>query len=774
MQARSKQSPARRTLARLGVAVLAVILGTLGFTAPAGAAANSGPAVWTKDSADRVFSSSPEPAGATRSVSLDAARGEQEAAQIAVRAPAYRDLNFVHVTTGLLAGSRGIIPPSAVQLRKEYNHPHIQKIGGDIQQPPDGGNSYYDALVDNNPGRVAANSTQPYYFSVRVPEDQPPGVYRGQIIVLTEAGARVLPVSLRVYDVTLPPANEQHFQMNNWFTSAGWDYKGTVEAIPLQYGVQMYDPRWWQVIQNIARNMAEHRNNVIYTDFQALLIPATTIDDNGIYHFDWSVFDRFVQTFIDAGALEYIYTPTLLEPNSTGGSDLEMLKKVNGKTKRVLVPPGSQESNTYLDMLLPALRAHLDEKGWTKRFTMSAVDEPSQPSQATAANWFYQKYRNYFPDGNYSTNEAHNHQMPGIDPNLTTVTPVINLYEQNISYYQDLRISGTKLWLYTAIGPQGDEMNRFISYHLDKTRLIPWLIWKVGGIGYLHWGWNYWYQSQNPPWEKINTFDAPQTGDNYLVRPDVKRLGIYDSLRSETQLDGVEDYELLSKLAENSPLTARSISQRVIDSITAYTRDGNRVVDAHKALLEALDKGQGDASEPFQDSFTGGDTAWTHTVGNWSAANGQYTQSDPGAPDAVSAVRDRAWGDAEVRTTLSLGSGGYTSWAGVILRNSNAAEVDTGYLVGVHPDGELFIERTGKTVASTRISDYRPGTKLPLRITIRGTEIGVHLGEKLLLRYSDPQNGFTDGQIGLATNGTTATFGPVRIDPHPDTQTSPE
>lgn len=746
---------------------LIVSLALFGLALPAAAA--PGPNVWVADAADRVFSSSPRPANPASSVELNAARGEQEAAQIAVRAPAGRDLSMVNVSASPLIGPGGALSGSSVRVRREYDHPNISKVSGDVQQPPNGGNDYYDALVDNTPSRVAANTTQPFYLSVRVPQTQRPGVYRGQVVVTTEAGIRLVPVSLRVYPVTLPPTNQQRFQMNNWFTSAGWDYSGTEKAIPLQYGVPMYSPGWWRVIRNIARNMAAHRNNVIYADFQALLIPRTKIDAAGNYHFDWSIFDRFIQTFIDAGALGSIYTPHLLEPNASGTPNLEILKNVNGTIQRVLATPDTAETNAYLDTLLPALRAHLDERGWTKRFIMSAVDEPSKAGETQAANWFYTKYRQYFPEGNYSTNEAHNHQSPGIDPNLTTVTPVVNLYEHNIGYYQDRRISGNQLWLYTAIGPQGEQMNRFISYHLDKTRLLPWLAWKVGAKGYLHWGWNYWYDSQQPPYTKIDTFTAKQTGDNYLVRPDVQRLDVYDSLRSEAQLDGIEDYELLSQLAERDPLGAREISQRLINDTRSYTREGSKVVAGHKAQLEALSNGTTTPGANFSDSFTKDDSNWVHTMGSWQSGNGRYAQTDSSASNAVSAIREHAWADASVDTSVRIGADragtAPGSWAGIVLRNSNATDTESGYLLGIRPDGEVFLYRAGKTLATGHIPNFTPGSELPLHATIQGSTITLSTGAQRtqVLRYTDQQHGFQSGQIALASNELAASFGPIGI-----------
>src|SRR5262249_44765660 len=148
-------------------------------------------------------------------------------------------------------------------------------------------------------------------------------------------------------------------------------------------------------------------------------------------------------------------------------------------------------------------------------FFMSALDEPSTAAQGTAADWLYGEYAKYFPAPR--TNEAHNHVFPADEPALSTVTPVTSLYDTNTAHYQAERVAGKNLWMYVANVPAGDYMNRFISYPVADTRLMPWLIWKLGGTGNLHWGWNYWVR-QNPAgqWVAADTFQGGQSGDAWL------------------------------------------------------------------------------------------------------------------------------------------------------------------------------------------------------------------------------------------------------------------
>lgn len=722
--------------------------------------------VWVQSAAERAFSSTTRPAAAPTAVALHAARGESEATQILLRSTAAA--TGVQVVAGALSGPNGaVIPASAITVRREYNHPRISKLGV-YQNPPDGGSAYYDALVENTPQALAANLTLPYHYSVRVPATQAPGAYAGTATVKSDGGDVVVNVAVTVYDVTIPRADASTFKMNNWFTSAGWDYNGTIRSIPAQYGVQMYDANWWKVIGNIAANHARHRNNVIFADFQALLIPDTTVDAAGAYTFGWATFDRFVQTFADAGAMQYIYTPHLLEPQAGDVIKMDMVKKVNGVMQRVLADPNTAETNGYLDQLFPALKAHLDAKGWTNLFYMSALDEPSTTNQVNAAKWVYAKYRQSFP--NPLTNEAHLAVLPQLEGDLTTATPYTGLYDGNVAYYQRRRLSGADLWLYNCIVPQDKRMNRFISYHLASTRLTPWLTWKIGGTGYLHWGWNFWwdFSDLNRP---SDTFDDWQTGDNWLVRPNKAAYDIYDSVRSETQLDGLEDVELLNLLAATKPVTARAIADTLIADSTSYEQSGVEVDNRHRQILDALASSGPDQRFPYTDDFASGETSWRHKAdspGTWSVSGGEYVQSDSSANWGVTAALEgRAYRDVvagvDVKITGVNASGGTTNWAGLMVRNLNGTDMDTGYLVALRDNGQVFVYRSGVSLGTAAVPGYVSGQWTRLRVAARGSTISVYAGAKKILTVTD--TGFPVGGIALVTGGASARFDNVRINP---------
>ncbi|MFC5402753.1 discoidin domain-containing protein [Cohnella soli] len=612
--------------------------------------------------------------------------------------------------------------------------------------------------------------TQPYYYSVYASPTQTPGTYTGTAVVNSSGGNVTVNVTVIVYNVTIPPTNQSTFKMNNWFGSAGWDFAATEQEIPMQYNVTMYDANWWKVIENIAANHAKHRNNVIHTDFHGLLIPDTTVDTNGHVNFGWATFDRFVQTFIDAGALQYIYVPQQIQHPGDGSSKVDTLVRgTGGKAVYYGDVPNSATANAYLDQLLPALKAHLDAKGWTDKLIMTAEDEPQNQGQIDAAMWYYAKFKAVFGN-NVQTNEAHSYLWTGMENGLTNYTPLTELYDQNTAYYQKQRIeNGKELWLYTSSSPEGNYMNRFISYHLDKTRLLPWLGWKVGAKGYLHWGWNVWADrdAATSSWYALDTErgDGHGWGDWWLVRPNKPAYDIYDSVRSENQLYGVQDYELLNILRQTKPLIAKSIAESLITNFTAYTRSGVNVDIAHKQILDEIVSSQADARFAFSDDFSSGnDGNWVHALGTWSVSGGEYSQSNASQWKAVSGVKGRSYGDFALTfdTKILNDNGISTNWAGAVVRSANATDVDTGYLVGLRNNGNIFIYRSGTTLSEAAVPGYVAGQYTTVKVVASGNNIQVFAGNNATALLNVNDSGYSAGNIALVT-ASSANFDNVAI-----------
>ena len=80
------------------------------------------------------------------------------------------------------------------------------------------------------------------------------------------------------------------------------------------------------------------------------------------------------------------------------------------------------------------------------------------------------------------------------------------------------------------------------------------------------------------------------SGDSNIVYPDRARMSVYSSIRLETMLQGIEDYEMLTALKAKDPATASRLAQEAVAGLTDYVRDPEKFRAIERELLEALGK----------------------------------------------------------------------------------------------------------------------------------------------------------------------------------------
>jgi hypothetical protein len=184
-------------------------------------AAQASPVVWTAPSMHRVGMS--EAAGSGAEVSLIAARGEYESFQIIANG-ATKGLGNVNVTVSDLQGPAGqTIPKTNFTLyREKYMHVTGSSPNWKGSNQPLGPGWYPDALIPFNdpetgkpitgarleavPFDVKAGNNQPIWVDLLVPRSAEPGKYSGNYTVTSDQGSFTGPISLRVWNFTLPAA----------------------------------------------------------------------------------------------------------------------------------------------------------------------------------------------------------------------------------------------------------------------------------------------------------------------------------------------------------------------------------------------------------------------------------------------------------------------------------------------------------------------------------------------------------------------------------------
>ena len=422
---------------------------------------------------------------------------------------------------------------------------------------------YPDALLAL-PLDLKANRTHSIWVEIHVPEGTPPGEYQGAVdISAGQMALAHLPFKLKVVAATVP--EKETLNVTNWFSLG--DQKSQQF-----FGVAEFSDGWWKLVDNVAHVFAAHRQNVIFTPLMELVQPKVTA---GGLQYDFSNFDRWVETFKAAGALKYIEGSHLLtRPYYTAPLGVEVFERQGNKVVTKTLPPDSPEVQRFLAGFLTALNKHLESKGWKGMYLQHVLDEahgdeiPYYGKIATIV-------RKYLPG--VQTIDAINAQsIPEIERKDCDIwVPVLGRFDNAVDVLEQRIQTGHPVWYYICVFPQGRYLNRFIDFPLVKSRLLPWLDFRYNLTGYLHWGGDSWTPEPMLDTQAVinENRDLLPSGDAFIYYPDRKDLTFDSSIRMETFLAGIEDYELLHQLKASNPAEADKLGSSAITSFTDYVRD---------------------------------------------------------------------------------------------------------------------------------------------------------------------------------------------------------
>jgi hypothetical protein len=352
-----------------------------------------------------------------------------------------------------------------------------------------------------------------------------------------------------------------------------------------------FSEEWWTLVENVARVMADHRQNVILTPLMELIQPRVAGSE---IRYDFANFDRWVETFKKAGAIGYIEGGHLLGRGGEsyeGSIEIPTFQLVGGQIRKESLPPDDPRVEQFLAGFLGALNAHLEEKGWKSIYFQHILDEAHGPEPP-----YYKKFaevvRRYLPG--IPTMDAVDaaHMPEELQENCDIWVPQLGRFDDQMDLLRRRVDSGHEVWFYTCLVPNGRYLNRLLDYPLLKVRLLHWLNFRHNLVGFLHWGGNYWTpepMKDTQPVINANTTLLPP-GDAFIMYPDRANKSVLSSIRFEAMREGIEDYELLRLLKTKNPAEANRLAEAAIVSFTEYVRDPVAFRKLQRELLEALAK----------------------------------------------------------------------------------------------------------------------------------------------------------------------------------------
>ena len=555
----------------------------------AGSAPGATLSIWPVDPHVKVFRDTEppkRPADATppdeqppAALRLRAARNEFEPAQLAIRATV--PLEAVRVELSPLRHDDGKAVIDGHNLAYSFlGFIHLRKNTRDAGQrrlrpaPCD----VPDPLLEATSIDLKPDQTQPAWLTVRVPKDATPGLYRGTVAVVAGQSRVSLAIELAVDPFTLPDA--RHLFVTNWFDAG---------HVAKAHKAQPWSERHWTLLERYARNMAEHRQNVVWVPWRLI---AVTREPTGALAFDYTAFDRFVETFEKAGAADRLELRHVGHFGKGGWSGKEIvLSRVSAKDRKTgkAISLGPEEG---LAPLLAALERHLAERGWLEKAMIHVADEPSINNVQSwrQASAFVHKAAPRLKriDAIESTDFA---------GALEVWVPKLSHLDRWRAAYEEHRGDG-EFWFYICCHPHGNVYpNRFLDYPLTAVRVLHWINFAADLAGYLHWGLTFW---GDDPFGTPS--DRLPPGDTHVLYPGTN--GPLSSIRWEIQRESLEDYEYLHLLAAKTAALkkrlgtpaaflhpdrrAKELCRRIVPAIADWEADPARIAAARAAVADEI------------------------------------------------------------------------------------------------------------------------------------------------------------------------------------------
>jgi hypothetical protein len=502
-----------------------------------------GLAVWVVPSLQRVGLD--DPAEPDSLASLQAARGEYESFQIAIKAPEAGGLTHVNVSVSDLSGSGGyVIGQSNITLyREKYVHVSTGSPDRGGANRPSGTGWYPDALIpfaDPKTGRplsgaaltaapfdVERGKNQPIWVDVFVPRDAAAGVYQGTFTITCDQGNFTGPVKLEVWNFTLPlrPSLKSSFLL--WSAT---------------------DPA---SVQELLRHK---------------LSPAKTLpsDERGLI-------DGFGLT---SGDLGFWSGADISHCSMQPAPPVDLLRQAVATHA-----PDLFLYNYTADEIdrCPALSAQL--KQWARNLHQAGVS--NLVTMAPRAD--------LLDDGSGTGRSV-------VD--IWALLPV--LYDRNVTAILAAQQKGDDVWSYNSLVQDSYSPKWLIDFSPINLRIQPGFINQSLGLkGLLYWRVDLWSAD---PWNEANSSQFPQyPGEGLLVYPGkmVGIEGVAPSMRLKWLRDGVEDYEYIELLKEaGAGAWALQVAAEVGGSWGLWTRDPQQLETARRRLGMELSRADRRRSDP--------------------------------------------------------------------------------------------------------------------------------------------------------------------------------
>ncbi len=536
----------------------------------------------------------------TDTISLVSGKNEYESGQIIVSAQ--KDLSFTVSLSDLVEeNNAGIISKDhfTVYTQKYINvlrnwHGNGAAVGGypDAILPQENAVAYEQNVVKkgNNGGA---------WLEFFIPEDTPAGTYKGEATVTVGDSSQTMPISLKVYNVTVPTESTQKSVFTVSYTQvevheldSSWEMAGKYFDLLLKYRCS---PTSVATDATSAEEFAERAYAYCQKGMSTIGLPT----GGGSQYLDGlEVFDY-----------EYTAERIVALAKKSLDSNYDLLKKAAFYNWRIDEPfcaayPDGQVAASIKAFDLAIEKAIADLKA-DPSFTGAFADQlladiRNIPDVVTDYNTdaYGNSHRLLAPvknaDGSLFSYE-------GTDVSICAKPDAYGSEEERATYR-----NGRELWWYSCNEPRYP----YPSYHIDDTMTstiaFEWMMAEYDIVGNLYWAVNYHMDESGQNLE--NAYDVAHrgsgaNGEGAIIYPG-KQYGVdgpVASIRLDAIRDGYEDYELIRILKEGYAALGKDSSDLIHQITESIYKESSIVGDsaeyeaAREILLQSVEAMQSPA-----------------------------------------------------------------------------------------------------------------------------------------------------------------------------------
>lgn len=364
-------------------------------------------------------------------------------------------------------------------------------------------------------------------------------------------------ITVNIIDAKLP---KQKLIYTNWFHC---------DCLADIYGEEMFSDKFWKIFRSFTSAAVKNGMNMILTpcftppldtpiggERKTVQLVGVEVN-NGKYSFDFSLLKRYLDESRKCGIEYFEHSHFFTQWGAEHAP--KIMATVDGKYKRIFgwsTVAWGKKYTEFLHAYIPSLLRFLKAEKLDKKFFFHISDEPT-PSMHES----YRKAKSAVGDllDGYAVGDALSHYEFYEDG--TVGTPIVST-----DRVTDFFGRCDNLWCYYTGGQCSEGMsNRMINCSSERNRMLGIHMYAHNVKGFLHWGYNYYYDVLShglfDPKTEPCLYNGASPGTSFFVYPSSDGKAI-QSIRQKVFYEGLNDMRAL-QLSEK--LKGREYTMKLIE-----------------------------------------------------------------------------------------------------------------------------------------------------------------------------------------------------------------